>query len=85
MEMLRTPLRAPAAWLGRDERTNRNWIYELREAEVAERHLLRLWLTAREHWSDGDALLQQGIPKKDGVSSDAAALHGERGRGSHRS
>lgn len=35
------------------------------------RHLLRLWLTAHEHWSDGDAFLQQGIPKKHGVASDA--------------
>jgi hypothetical protein len=36
------------------------------------RHLLRLWLTAHDHWSDGAAFLQQGIPKKDGVPSDAA-------------
>jgi len=35
------------------------------------RHLLRLWLTAHEHWNDGDAFLQQGIPKKEGVASDA--------------
>jgi hypothetical protein len=35
------------------------------------RHLLRLWLTARSGFADGDAFLQQGIPKKEGVASDA--------------
>jgi len=40
----------------------------------AQTHLLRLWLTAHERWSDGDAFLQQGIPKKDGTSADAAAV-----------
>ena len=35
------------------------------------RHLLRLWLTAHGEWSDGDAFLQQGIPAKRGVVSDA--------------
>lgn len=35
------------------------------------RHLLRLWLTAHGRWADGDAFLQQGIPKKAGVVSDA--------------
>ena len=52
---------------------------------IAALHLLRLWLTAHEHWSDGDTFLQQGIPKKDGVSSDAAPLHAESNRGSHTS
>jgi hypothetical protein len=35
------------------------------------RHLLRLWLTARGEWADGDAFVQQGIPVKAGVVSDA--------------
>jgi len=35
------------------------------------RHLLRLWLTAHSGFADGDAFLQQGIPKKEGVDSDA--------------
>jgi len=35
------------------------------------RHLVRLWLTALGEWADGDAFVQQGIPKKDGVVSDA--------------
>jgi hypothetical protein len=38
------------------------------------RHLLRLWLTARGEWADGDALVQQGIPKKVGVISDAEEI-----------
>ncbi len=36
------------------------------------RHLLRLWLTAHSGFADGDAFLQQGIPKKEGVDPDAA-------------
>ncbi len=35
------------------------------------RHLVRLWLTAHGEWADGDAFVQQGIPRKDGVASDA--------------
>jgi hypothetical protein len=35
------------------------------------RHLVRLWLTAHGDWADGDAFVQQGIPKKAGVVSDA--------------
>lgn len=35
------------------------------------RHLLRLWLTAHPQWSDGENLVQMGIPKKAGVKSDA--------------
>jgi len=35
------------------------------------RHLLRLWLTAHGHWVDSDPFLQQGIPRKSGVTSDA--------------
>ena len=38
------------------------------------RHLLRLWLTAHGEWADGDAFVQQGIPKKAGVVSDAEAI-----------
>ncbi len=35
------------------------------------RHLVRLWLTAHGEWADGDAFVQQGIPQKEGVVSDA--------------
>jgi len=35
------------------------------------RHLVRLWLTAHGEWADGDAFVQQGIPRKQGVASDA--------------
>jgi hypothetical protein len=35
------------------------------------RHLVRLWLTAHDEWTDGDAFVQQGIPVKKGVVSDA--------------
>jgi hypothetical protein len=38
------------------------------------RHLVRLWLTAHGDWADGDAFVQQGIPKKAGVVSDAEAI-----------
>jgi hypothetical protein len=35
------------------------------------RHLVRLWLTAHDQWVDGEAFVQQGIPAKKGVVSDA--------------
>ena len=35
------------------------------------RNLVRLWLTAHGEWADGDAFVQQGIPVKRGVVSDA--------------
>jgi ubiquinone/menaquinone biosynthesis C-methylase UbiE len=44
------------------------------EEPERKRHLVRLWLTAHGEWTDGDAFVQQGIPKKQGVESDAAAL-----------
>jgi hypothetical protein len=44
------------------------------EDPARKRHLLRLWLTAHGEWSDGDAFLQQGIPKKAGVAADADAI-----------
>jgi hypothetical protein len=44
------------------------------EDPARKRHLLRLWLTAHGEWSDGDAFVQQGIPKKPGVVSDAEAI-----------
>jgi hypothetical protein len=37
------------------------------------RHLLRLWLTSRRAFADGDALLQAGVPAKAGAASDAEA------------
>jgi glycerol uptake facilitator-like aquaporin len=42
------------------------------------RHLLRLWLTSRRSFTDGDALLQRGIAAKQGSVSDAAAARGDR-------
>jgi hypothetical protein len=36
------------------------------------RHLLRLWLTSRRAFADSDAFLNTGIPRKEGVASDAA-------------
>ncbi len=38
------------------------------------RHLVRLWLTALGEWADGDAFVQQGIPVKKGVASDASQI-----------
>jgi hypothetical protein len=38
------------------------------------RHLVRLWLTANGDWADGDAFVQRGIPRKEGVASDADAV-----------
>lgn len=37
------------------------------------RHLLRLWLTGHRPLAGGDALLQSGIPKKDGAAGDSGA------------
>ena len=37
---------------------------------ASKRHLIRLWLTARGDWADGDAFVRQGIPVKEGVRSD---------------
>jgi hypothetical protein len=37
------------------------------------RHLLRLWLTSRRAFADGDALLQQGVRPQQGRVSDATA------------
>lgn len=38
------------------------------------RHLLRLWLTARTDFTDGDELLRGGIPTKPGAVSDRAGV-----------
>ncbi len=37
-------------------------------------HLVRLWLTAHGECADGDAFVQQGIPAKQGVVSDAEEI-----------
>jgi hypothetical protein len=37
------------------------------------RHLLRLWLTSRRAFADGDAFLQQGVAAKPDATSDAIA------------
>jgi Taurine catabolism dioxygenase TauD, TfdA family len=42
------------------------------------RHLLRLWLTSRRAFADGDDLLRGGIPKKDGVRSDSERIGASR-------
>ena len=39
------------------------------------RHLLRLWLTSKRAFADGDAFLQAGVPAHEGRISDAAAAH----------
>ncbi len=44
------------------------------DAPAKKRHLVRLWLTAHSDWADGDAFVQQGIPVKQGVVSDADDL-----------
>ncbi len=46
--------------------------YEDFETPEHKRHLLRLWLTARSSFCDGDAFLQQGIPVREGAVPDAA-------------
>jgi hypothetical protein len=38
------------------------------------RHMVRLWLTAHGGWADGDDFVRQGIPAKQGVTSDAEAI-----------
>ncbi len=48
--------------------------YEDFDEPEKKRHLLRLWLTAHGEWADGDAMVQGGIPKKDGVISDTADI-----------
>ncbi len=44
------------------------------EEPERKRHLVRLWLTAHGDWADGDDFVQQGIPRKEGVVSDEAAI-----------
>jgi hypothetical protein len=44
------------------------------EESERKRHMVRLWLTAHGEWSDGDAFVQQGIPKKAGILSDEEAI-----------
>lgn len=48
--------------------------YEDFDEPARKRHMVRLWLTAHGEWADSDAFVQQGIPKKQGVVSDAAAI-----------
>ena len=47
--------------------------YEDHAEPERKRHLLRLWLTSRRAFADGDALLRQGIAPQQGAVSDAAA------------
>lgn len=44
------------------------------EEPERKRHLLRLWLNAHGAWADGDAFVQQGIPVKEGVATDAGDI-----------
>jgi len=46
------------------------------EDPTRKRHLRRLWLSAHGAWGVSDARLQQGIPVKQGVASDADAIAG---------
>jgi hypothetical protein len=48
--------------------------FEDHEEPERKRHLIRMWLTAHGHWADGDVFVQQGIPVKEGVVSDAADI-----------
>ena len=48
--------------------------YEDFDEPARKRHMVRLWLTAHGAWADGDAFVRQGIPRKEGVASDAAAI-----------
>ncbi|MBW2242834.1 MAG: TauD/TfdA family dioxygenase [Deltaproteobacteria bacterium] len=45
--------------------------YEDFDEPERKRHLVRLWLTAHAEWADGDVFVQQGIPVREGVVSDA--------------
>jgi hypothetical protein len=47
--------------------------YEDFDEPERKRHLLRLGLTSRRIFADSDALLNQGIPRKQGAVSDAVA------------
>jgi hypothetical protein len=53
--------------------------YEDDPAPERKRHLLRLWLASRRAFADSDALLNQGIPPKQGAVSDAATPAAARG------
>lgn len=44
------------------------------EEPERKRHLVRLWLTARGDWGEDGAFVRGGIPRKEGVVSDAAAI-----------
>jgi hypothetical protein len=55
--------------------------YQDFEEPERKRHLVRLWLTAHGEWADGDAFLQQGIPKQQGVRSDAQEIAAADARG----
>jgi hypothetical protein len=50
--------------------------FEDHDEPARRRHLVRLWLTAHGDWADGDAFVRQGIPRKQGVASDAETSRG---------
>jgi hypothetical protein len=47
--------------------------YEDHAEPERKRHLLRLWLTSRRAFADGDPFLRQGVPRREGATSDAVA------------
>ncbi len=61
-------------WLKNSVILHARTAYEDEVEPERRRHLLRLWLTAHGLWADGDEFLRQGIPRKDGVESDADAI-----------
>jgi hypothetical protein len=49
--------------------------FEDHAAPERNRHLLRLWLTSRRAFADGDPLLQRGVPAQRDRASDATIAH----------
>ena len=59
-------------WLKNSATLHARTEYEDFPEPERKRHLLRLWLTSRRAFRGSDALLNTGIPRKEGVDSDAA-------------
>lgn len=77
-EILNEPIKDATVWKAADIAYLKNsaalhmrMAFEDHEEPERKRHLIRMWLTAHGHWADGDAFVQQGIPVKEGVVSDA--------------
>jgi len=67
----RNAVRARRDQLSQEQRRAARTEYKDFDEPARMRHLVRLWLTAHDEWADGDAFVQQGIPAKKGVVSDA--------------